>query len=292
MKRLFAEHKLVTVMMLIAIIGIVSLGSLWGITVLRNGIGSGATTGTNDNGMFFLARPVMAAESTFLDEEAGIAAYTNLGTVIDLSVARTGFKTIEQETADYIVGSVALPDLPETEDVHCFVHSDGWIVTYYLAAEPASKVIGWVYSLPGNLVTKLEIGIDEMCNTLATVAGDVSYYHFHYPLANRLIVITDCATSTDPDSFNLRIPSDFTIYERSWSHHAVINCGSYTEDSYFKLNGDEIDHLTDPGGTHQGTLTFGQLGPDIFHTATVDTDYFYSSCTQACIGIVLVYFEP
>jgi len=289
MKRWFAEHKFVRLTVIAVIVGIVGLGAVWGIDVLRNGIGSGAITGTNDNGIFFLSRPVMAAESTFLDEEAGITAYTNLGTPIDLSVARAGFKTIEQETADYIVGSVALPDLPETEDVHCFVHSDGWIVTYYLAAEPTSKVIGWVYSLPGNLITKLDVGIDEMCNTLAMVAGDISYYHFHYPLANRLMVITDCAVNEDPDSFNLKIPGDFTIYERSWSHYAVLSSSSGY--SYFKINGTIIDTILDPGATHHGTLTFGQLSPDVYHTVSVDPSYFPSG-DQACIGIVLVYLEP
>jgi hypothetical protein len=280
-------------MAIIVIVGVVGLGAVWGIDVLRNDTGSGATTESNDNGIFFLSRPVMAVESTFLDEEAGVTAYTNLGTTIDLSMARDGFKTIEQETADYIVGSIALPDLPETEDAHCFVHSEGWIATYYLAAEPASKIMGWVYSLPGDLVTKLKVGIDEMCTTLETTAGDVGYYHFHYPLANRLIVITDCATSTDPDSFNLEIPGDFTIYERSWSHYATLpNCTSmYVEDSYFRLNGDLIDQLSEPGGTHQGTLIFGQLGPDVFHTASVELEYVCGG-THACIGIVLVYFEP
>jgi hypothetical protein len=293
MKRWFTEHRPVRLVVIIVIVGIVGLGTVWGIDVLRNNIDSGAITETNDNGIFFLSRPVMAVESTFLDEEAGVTAYTNLGTAIDLSMARAGFKTIEEETADYIVGSMALPDLPETEDVHCFVHSDGWIVTYYLAAEPASKIIGWVYSLPGNLVTKLKVGIDEMCTTLETTAGDISYYHFDYPLANRLMVITDCATSKDPDSFNLNIPGDFTIYERSWSHYADLGCSSmYAETSIFRLNGSVIDSISDPGGTHHGTLTFGQLGPDVFHTATVDSSHWYSSCTQACIGIVLVYFEP
>jgi hypothetical protein len=291
MKRWFAEHRFVRLVVIIVIVGIVGLGALWGIDVLRNGIGSGATTGTGDNGIFLLARPAMAAGSTFLDQEAGISAYTKLSAAIDLSVAKTRFKTIEQETVDYVVGSVALPDLAETEDVHCFVHHDGWIVTYYLAAEPASKIIGWVYSSPGNLITKLKVGIDEMCNTLATVAGDISYYQFHYPLANRLMVITDCAASEAPDNFKLKIPSDFTIYERSWSHYAVLGQSYYAMYSYFKLDGTTIDTIGDPGGTHQGTLTFGQLGPDIFHTASVDVNYFYSG-TQACIGIVLVYFEP
>ena len=289
MKRWFAEHKLVRLTVIIVIVGIVGLGAVWGIDVLRNGIGSGAITGTNDNGIFFLSRPVMAAEPTFLDEEAGISAYTNLGTTIDLSVARTGFKTIEQETADYVVGSIALPDLPETEDAHCFVHSDGWIVTYYLAAEPASKVIGWVYSSPGNLITKLKVGIDEMCNTLATVASDISYYHFHFPLANRLMVITESQQGLGTDSFNLKIPSEFTVYERSWSHRG----GSGTATEY-------------------GLLTFAQLSPNIFHTVEVtnggtygvlrsyfkldgqEVSYIYGGeySDVSYIAVALVYLEP
>lgn len=247
---------------------------------------------SNATDIWFLAKPALAQDGTFLDDEAGISAYTNLGTAINLSIARTGFKTIEKETADYIVGSLALPDLPETEDVHCFVHKDGWIVTYYLKSEPTSKVIGWVYSSQGSLITKLKVGIDEMCNTLGTVVSNISYYHFHYPLANRWMVIIECATSTDPDSFNLNIPSDFTVYERSWSHYAVLNQPSYTAHSYFDLDGNRIDSLTEPGGTHHGTLTLGQLGPDNFHNAVVDTDYFSGGDDQACISIVLVYLEP
>jgi hypothetical protein len=105
------------------------------------------------------------------------------------------------------------------------------------------------------------------------------------------MVITDCADSADPDTFKLKIPSDFTTYERSWSHFAVLGCTVYSEASYFKLNGTTIDTISEPGGTHQGTLTFGQLGPDIFHTVSVDVSYA-GSCTQACIAIVLVYFMP
>ena len=283
MKRWFAEHKLVRLIVIIVTVGIVSLGAVWGIDVLRNSIGSGAATGINENGIFFLSRPAMAAESTFLDEEAGISAYTNLGTTIDLSVAKTGFKTIEQETADYIVGSIALPDLPETEDVHCFVHSDGWIVTYYLAAEPTSKVIDWGYSSPGHLVTKLKVGIDEMCNTLATVASDISYYHFHYPFANRWMVITECAESSSPDSFNLNIPSEFTTYERSWSHY------TFACSSYLRIDGSAIDLSSNKENI--GKLTASQLSPDVSHLVSVDPGGFVSG-DQACVAIVLVYFEP
>jgi hypothetical protein len=292
MKRWFAEHKLVRLTVIIVMVGIVGLGAVWGIDVLRNNTGSGAIMGTNGNGIFFLSRPVMAVESTFLDEEAGVTAYTNLGTAIDLSMARAGFKTIEQETADYIVGSMALPDLSEADDVHCFVHSEGWVVTYYLAAEPASKIIGWVYSSPGNLITKLKVGIDEMCTALETTAGDISYYHFHYPLANRLMIITDCAATEAPDSFNLKIPGDFAVYERSWSHYFIPQ-PNYSAHSSFEIDGALVDYLEQPGGTNQGTLTFGQLGPDVYHTILIDP-YCYGSGSveHACCGIALVYYEP
>ncbi len=290
MKRWFAEHRLVRLIVIIVTVGIVSLGAVWGIDVLRNSIGSGAATGTNDNGIFFLSRPVMAAESTFLDEEAGISAYTNLGTAIDLSVARTGFKTIEQETADYIVGSIALPDLPETEDVHCFVHSDGWIVTYYLAAEPTSKVIVWSYYSPGNLKTKLQLGLEEMTYALGVTATDINYYHFQYPYANKWMVIVDCTVDREGDSFNLKIPGDFTIYERSWSHYA--QCYSSSGFFYFRIDGNQIN-ATHEDETECGKLTPAQLSPDTFHTIVVEPyGYYWHSGDQSCIGIVLVYLEP
>ncbi|MFW0860251.1 MAG: hypothetical protein AAGB97_08910 [Dehalococcoidia bacterium] len=45
-----------------------------------------------------------------------------------------------------------MPDLPEADDVHVYVHEDGWIVAYYLKRHPVAKIIDW-----NNLaVTKLE----------------------------------------------------------------------------------------------------------------------------------------
>lgn len=44
-----------------------------------------------------------------LDNEAGIAAYYQAPGTIDLSLVRGQFRTIETETSDYIIGSIAVP---------------------------------------------------------------------------------------------------------------------------------------------------------------------------------------
>ena len=96
-----------------------------------------------------LVSPVYALGATtvptFLEEEAGMSMYVNIGKPIDLSKAKAVYKIIEKETTDYVVGSLSLPGLPQTDDVHCFVHKDGWIVVYYLKGEPISKIIDWNY---------------------------------------------------------------------------------------------------------------------------------------------------
>ncbi len=98
-----------------------------------------------------LIRPAFAqeAEASFLEKEAGISAYTNLNQKIDLVKVKTAFRTVEKETSTYIVGSVPVPGYDEDSwkewpDVHCFVHKDGWIVAYYLADVPTSKIMYWM----------------------------------------------------------------------------------------------------------------------------------------------------
>ena len=247
----------------LALMGTVLVGGLVGLLTLWL-LGWPGTAGTDmlakANGLLPLARPVFAqgAGTTFLDEEAGMSIYADAGQSVDLSVARTKYKTIEKETSDYVVGSFSLPDLPETDDVHCFVHKDGWIAVYYLSEEPVSKVIDWSYYSPGTLSkTKLEVGLDEMCNTLGVNPASVDYYHFQYRFANKWLVIADCASSDALDSFNIKIPGDFTVYERSWSHYAV--CHSSSGHSYFEIDGNVINRIYDPGGTNYGTLTAAQL---------------------------------
>lgn len=282
------SKKVKVAMVVLGALLICSLGGFLGAYISA---GSGSMIAEAGN-MLSLSRPAFAqgAGTTFLDEEAGMSIYTDTDQPLDLSVARTVYKTIEIETADYIVGSVALPDLPESDDVHIFVHKDGWIVVYYLSAEPVSKVIDWNYYSAGKLTkTKLQVGLEEMCYALGVTPTDINYYHFQYPYATKWMIITESQEGLGTDSFNLKIPSEFTFYERSWSHRG----GSGTATEY-------------------GLLTLAQLIPDIFHTVEVtnggsygvlksyfkldgqEVSYIYGGeySDVSYIAVALVYLEP
>ena len=205
---------------------------------------------------YLLAGPAFAQSvttgTTFLEQEAGMSTYVNIEASMDLPKAKTVYKSIEKETSDYVVGSISLPDLPETDDVHCFVHKDGWIVIYYLNAEPVSKIIDWNYYSGGQLTkNKLQVGLEKMALALGATVTNASYYNFQYPYADKWMIMIETQESVGTDYFNLKIPSPFTIYERSWLHNTAC-----------------------------GTLTGAQLSLDVFHNVTAEAYYYggyYSS---------------
>ena len=249
----YKSRNVKIILILLGVLVIFSLGTLFGVNISVNESKRETVDNINMidgvlNEISFL-RP--SQSSTFLDDEAGILIYTDMGQQLDLNQAKSGLKTIEKETSNYIVGSISLPNLPESDDVHIFVHKDGWIVVYYLKVEPLSKIIDWNSYSGGQLTkTKLQLGLDEMSNTLFIIPSAVYYYHFQYPLANKSMLIIEVQNSEGTDSFNIKIPGDLLVFERSWCHRAGSNSLTYT-----------------------GMLTLAQLNPDIFHTVEA---YVYS----------------
>lgn len=216
------------------------LAGIMGVLLLSGVLGSslytaGPTAGSGE-GPTGLVRPALAraAEQTFLEKEAGITAYVNLGRAIDLAAVKAKFRTVEKETADYIVGSVGLPGYSSSEDVHVFVTKDGWVAAYYGKDEPVSKIVDWKnYSKGGStLPNKLSLGLTQLPLTIPQAA--LAYYHFAFATANRLYLVADS------DSFYVTIPREFTVWERSYGLLGnIVSC--------------------------QGRLTAEQLLPDVRH---------------------------
>lgn len=232
-----------------------------------------------------LVKPAFALESetSFLEEEAGISLYMKVNQQLDLSKVKSAFKTIEKETSNYIVGSISLPNLPETDDVHCFVQKDGWIVVYYLKDEPISKIIDWSYYSGTTLTkTKLLVVLEKIASVLGTSVTNAKYYHFQYPFAEKFMIIIEKQVSSGTDSFNLSLPSSFSFYEESWSYRG--GEGGYYHADYFSIDGKTIS--SNPDGTKYGTLTT-HLSSDTFHTILIDNE---SGGTQY-VAIVLAYKE-
>lgn len=202
-------------------------------------------------------------------DEAGIAAYFDKGQAITLSSVRGLFRTIEVETATYILGSMqatgpGLTAYAETEDPHVYVNTNGWVMAYYLSADPVSKIVD-VYNYAGGVInTKLELVLNRVAPGYTP-----TFYHFQYPSATKLLLVADHGTSSADDSFQINLPGTFPTYnERSWALGDEGCCGI----TRLLLNNVQIGTADDGGnyGNTYGVLSEAQLGTNQTHTVLVD----------------------
>jgi len=234
------------------------------------------------------------AGTMFLEEEAGISAYVNVGQEIDLEKAETAFKSIETVNDSYIIGEVDLPGLPEDVNPQAYVHEDGWIVTYYSNYQPASKIMEW-YEYDGGVITTTTLAdaIHQICDEIevqyAIIRDDIKYYNFEYPNANRLMLITDMY-----DSFSLTVPVECWVYEGSWSHYFSVSSPHpyfHTSTSYLKIDGDTISTISGITITdyNYGEYTSKQLEAGILHVVSLTQKLGHVSYHTAGAATVLIY---
>lgn len=217
-------------------------------------------------------------DPTFLHEEAGISAYVDLGTPIRLDYVAPKFRTIEDQTAEYIIGWVdvegsSLYDI--NYDVHVYVQADGWMIAYYPPTEPVSKIFnfrGFSFS-----PTMLERGLSQVLAGANLILPPVTYYDFRYPEATNMLWI-----QKNGGTFYLTVPSAFTIYERSWE--MMGDCySSYT----LSLWVDNVEIVSYAGGSwnhHQGIFYATQLIPDLEHKIQID-----GSARDQFLALAIVY---
>lgn len=218
------------------------------------------------------AQDVVTASA--IGDEAGISAWYQASSPITLASIRSKYRTIERETADYILGSVPLPNYDETEDVHLYIHKDGWLLAYYLAAEPSGKIFDWrAYedSAGATITTKLENTISAILSSLGIPFDKATYYDFRYPNATHLMIIAENNVNRD-ENFTINLPSTFSYFERSWfaGHGGNIY-----------VNGTEVGNSNYEQNI-QGTLLATQLPPNALHTIRVNYGYG---------GLTLIYRE-
>lgn len=212
-----------------------------------------------------------------LDDEAGISAYFQSPGAIDLTLALSAFRTVEIQTADYIIGSVAVPSHPENFDAHVYVHKDGWVLAYYMRADPTSKIVD---------VLGKTINSTKLTSVLAAVAGaagipfsSASYYDFRYPNAtNMLFVAEDYANGHE---FEITLPTSYGYFERGWAVY-----DAYPASNNFKVDGIEQTPIWSGSSMLYGTLTAAQLLPGTPHLVWV------SDSSNAYGVVVITYRVP
>lgn len=155
----------------------------------------------------------------------GIASYVNIGP-IDLESARTYLKTVDYSDNEKILGVYSFyPDAYSkyTEEVNMMITNNGYIVTFYPAIEPASKLVYWsgsniVYS---NFATAITT-ISKSILGYSVDYKDIRYFDYRYPDANRMLIATQASTESVVGTYNygnlaFNIPGTANIYEVSYS---------------------------------------------------------------------------
>jgi hypothetical protein len=244
------------------------------------------------SGGYELVRPLLfstasaedAQIAAFIDTEAGVSAYFQAPGALSLTNVRTLYRTIEVETDSYILGSIPVPNyVSESEDVHVYVHKDGWVLAYYLAATPAANLIDWARFQNNVIVTKFDTVFKLLADHMAFTLPAITYYDFRYPNSNYLLLIAEESDLTD--SFSVFLNETVQYEERSWT------LSSENEAAEYKLNNVQVlqsDFANAPKWSDAtGTFTALQLPVNATHTIAVTRT---TCCTSRVFaGLALVY---
>ena len=234
--------------------------------------------------MFLLAGSASAAVD-FPANEAGISAYVKASSSIDLNDAKSAFASIERETSDYIIGTVAQTYHSEEEYPHVYVSTDGWIVAYYPKERERSWIVPWGDYAGGALSSTT---LSKAVGTVATAVGGtpdgLKYYDFKNPDATKMMIILESTTSSN--FFKVNIPTTFSTYAVDWSHFSSTGTTSGGFCSHVYLDDGSAFNSQCTGVDYAYGSLMGQFGPGIEHKVEITTN-----SGTGRIGLVLEYAE-
>jgi len=225
----------------------------------------------------FLGDAAAAGVSTtgFPDNEAGICAYLRPVGSLNVDTAKSAFWSIDNETDDFIIGTIRVTNMHESESPYVYIDSNGWIISYY----PKSIRNFEAYIVP--------LGYDEATTNLAEAIkkvgealegypvnyNEIKYYDFRYPDATNMLVIKE----EHSGFFYVEIPNTFIVYNATWIYDCTYTTGAYvTLDEWEFVSGGDL-----PGGLCKvGYFSQSLLEQDVMHTFHVaDADF----------GLVIIY---
>jgi len=213
-----------------------------------------------------------SAIAATLDSEAGISAYFQASTPVDLDDVRGLYQTIEVETTDYILGTMRVPDNWEDYDVHVYIHGSGWMLAYYLRDVPAVQILDWQTYAGTMNPTRFQAVLNHVAASLGLPDPTLTYYDFRYPNATNLLVAVEDVQTGGTESFDI-LDTSYTYHERSWGLGLPRgDCGYYcTNTSIYTLDGIEIHRIVAENTTRfdTGFFSLAELSPDDPHTIDI-----------------------
>ena len=222
----------------------------------------------------------------FPADEAGISAYVHAKSSIDPDDVKPIFATIERETDDYIIGTVARDLHAEEEYPHVYVSTDGWVVAYYPNDRPSSWILPWADYSGGDISsTTLSKVLGTVCTQIGGTTTGLKYYDFRYEDASKMMLIVESVEDGE-NFFKVTVPMSFATYAVDWSHYNIDLDSSYHDDSYAYLNDVQCSGIDGETCANYGSFS-GQFDSGIEHTFKIAAE---SSATGR-IGLVVEYAE-
>jgi len=247
------------------------------------------------------AAPLEQVDLGFIVEEAGVTAYTKLDQELDLATLKSHFKTIRQQTDQFISGIMIAPgyeyltEFDENVEVQVFLLREGWIVSYLTRWQLASEMFDWVNYDEKRLnnSTLVENAVRMLAADVGVSDFTVSYYDFRYPKANNLMLVAERVDVEHAgDSFDITVPRGLTVYESSWSF-ARFSWSYYGSSCAF--NGEKLSGLNPPGskwGLVTGEVNKTKFSPDKNHNLSVGIELHQADpATRSYCGLAIVYQE-
>lgn len=204
------------------------------------------------NLVFSLVKPALAqGDAVFPSDEAGISAYVNTGTTMDLSKIKSLFKAITAETDNYVIGTIELTGLPVEAFPYVYISRDGWVVSYYQAGTVASMIMPWsTYDGGAISSTTLQDAISQIFSAIGidyeVYRKTISYWHFRYQEATNLLLFADKEESSTWNAsvhdMTYTIPFGTTVYQGSWSLKSTDSDAYFIIDATSSYTTGNVDH--------------------------------------------------
>jgi hypothetical protein len=206
--------------------------------------------------VFLLFTGSASAAVDFPADEAGICAWVKAkSSVPNLNAAVPAFATIERQTDDYIIGTVAMSWHTEEEYPHVYVSTDGWVVAYYPNDRSSGWLLPWYYYSGGPIsTTTLKEAAQIVCDQIGGTTTGLKYYDFRHPEATKMMIIVESTTGSE--WFKVTIPTNYTTSRVDWSHYGSTTCYISSTDGYSRAYLDGVHFDTCNCGTryHYGSF--------------------------------------
>jgi len=217
-----------------------------------------------------------------LQSQAGLAAYAQITSSINLVNVHPAFLKIDIETPDLILGDYQLSGFQPGEALKLIVHRAGWALAYFPRSFVASRAFdcgAYPYTTnPGYMPNRPELSILQLAQSLNVSSTTLAYYDFRAPQDDHLVLhwVLQRGTGTITSAINPSLGN--TYHERSYAFCSITPYNQYT------LNGQQLEQCGSISSAQfrYAALSDVQLRPGFTNTLAVNQNlvFFYT------IGVV------